>query len=169
MAAKKKTQAKKEQDGGQKWHDGIPALVRSLAGRSTKGLTDQEVADACGVVVRTVHRWKIDHPEFLKALLETKAIMDARVESSLYQRALGYPYKEVEITIEGGREIKRVERDKALPPDIPAIKLWLTNRDPERWRDKMDLEHSGKIEVEDARATLLARISALAPEGNQEQ
>lgn len=25
-----------------------------------------------------------------------------------------------------------------MPPDTPAIKFWLTNRMPEKWRDKMD-------------------------------
>ncbi len=145
--SKKKTRAKKEQDGGQKWHDGIPALVRSLAGRSAKGLTDQEVADACGVVVRTIHRWKRDHPEFLKALLETKAIQDARVEMSLCRRALGCQTTDVEITLEDGRETKRVVRTKEVPPDVGACKLWLINRDQDKWKDKQDLNVSGAVTI----------------------
>lgn len=174
-SVKKRAQTK-ERDNGPKWHDGIPALVRSLAGRSKKGLTDQEVADAVGAAnggrpctVRTIHRWKKEHPEFCKALIETKAIMDARVEMSLYQRALGAQTTKVEVTIVGGQETRRVVKTEDVPPDITAIRLWLTNRAPGQWRDKMDLEHSGAIKIEDARAALLARISALAPEETREQ
>lgn len=142
--AKKKTPAK---DNGPKWHDGIPALVRSLAGRSKHGLTDQEVADAVGATVRTIHRWKKEHPEFLKALLETKAIMDARVEMCLYQRATGYQATKTEVTVEGGQETKRVTKTEDVAPDVTACKLWLTNRDPGRWKDKQDVSVTGDLVI----------------------
>lgn len=133
--------------GGEKWHDGIPDVVRRLAGRSESGLTDDEVAEHLGVAVRTVHRWKDKHPEFKKALIETKALLDSRVELSLYRRALGYRYTEVEVTLEGGKVVKRVEREKEVLPDVSAIRLWLINRDAANWRDKQDVEHSGTIEI----------------------
>lgn len=154
--------------GGQKWHDGIPALVRSLAGRSERGLTDDEVAEHLGVAVRTVHRWKKDHPEFAKALLETKALLDSRVELSLYRRAVGYRYTEVEVTIEDGKVVRRVEREKETLPDTNACRLWLTNRDPENWSDRQRVEHGGEIKIDDARAVLLARIRALVPAGEDD-
>jgi transcriptional regulator with XRE-family HTH domain len=133
--------------GGEKWHDGVPDIVRRLAGRSKAGLTDDEVAEHLGVAVRTVHRWKKDHREFAKALIETKALLDSRVELSLYRRALGYSYKEVEVTLEGGEVTKRVERVKEVPPDISAIRLWLTNRDAESWRDKQDVRVTGDLTI----------------------
>lgn len=133
--------------GGQKWHDGVPDIVRRMAGRSRAGLTDAEVAEEFGVDVRTVHRWKKSHPEFAKALIETKALLDSRVELSLYRRALGYSYKEVEVTLEGGEVTKRVERVKEVPPDISAIRLWLTNRDAANWRDKQDVNVTGDLTI----------------------
>jgi len=131
--------------GGEKWHDGVPDIVRRLAGRSKAGLTDDEVAEHLGVAVRTVHRWKKDHREFAKALIETKALLDSRVELSLYRRALGYSYKEVEVTLEGGKEVRRVERTKEALPDVNALRLWLTNRDAANWKDKQEVEHSGTL------------------------
>lgn len=133
--------------GGEKWHDGVPDIVRRLAGRSKAGLTDDEVAEHLGVAVRTVHRWKDKYPEFRKALIETKALLDSRVELSLYRRALGYRYTEVEVTLEDGEVTKRVEREKEVLPDVSAIRLWLINRDAANWRDKQDVEHSGTIEI----------------------
>jgi len=133
--------------GGEKWHDGVPGIIRRLAGRSKAGLTDIEVAEHLGVAVRTVHRWKKDHPEFAKALIETKALLDSRVEISLFRRATGYRYTEVEVTLEGGAEVRRVVREKEALPDVNACKLWLTNRDPAAWKDKQEVEHSGTIEI----------------------
>lgn len=132
---------------GEKWHDGIPDQVRRMAGRSKAGLTDQEIADEVGVTARTVRRWKDKYPEFRKALIETKALLDSRVELSLYRRATGYSYKEVEVTLEGGKEVRRVERTKEVLPDVGAIRLWLINRDATNWRDKQEVEHSGDIAI----------------------
>ena len=150
--------------GGEKWHDGVPGIIRRLAGRSKAGLTDIEVAEHLGVAVRTVHRWKKDHPEFAKALIETKALLDSRVEISLFRRATGYRYTEVEVTLEGGAEVRRVVREKEALPDVNACKLWLTNRDPAAWKDKQEVEHSGGVKIDDARATLLTRIRARVPD-----
>ena len=153
----------KPKEGGQKYHDGIPALVRSLVGRSKHGLTDAELAKKIGVAVRTIHRWKKDHPEFRDALVETKAILDARVEMSLFRRATGYPVTKTEVTTEDGTETKRVTKTEEIAPDVQACRLWLMNRDPERWRDRQQVEHSGEIKIDDARAVLLARLQARVP------
>lgn len=158
----------KPKERGQKYHDGIPALVRSLVGRSKHGLTDAELAAKLGVAVRTVHRWKKDHPEFRDALIETKAILDARVEMSLFRRATGYLATKVEVTTEDGTETKRVTKTEEIAPDVQACRLWLMNRDPERWRDRQQVEHSGEIKIDDARAVLLARLRSLTSTSEEE-
>lgn len=160
----------KPQSGGQKYHDGIPALVRSIARRSERGLTDAELAKKIGVAVRTIHRWKKEHPEFRDALIETKAVADARVELSLFRRATGYSVTKVEVTTENGVETKRVTKTEEIAPDVQACRLWLMNRDPDNWRDKQQIEHSGEITIDDARAVLLARLRSMvsAPEPEEE-
>lgn len=48
------------------------------------------------------------------------------------------------MTYKNGKREKEEERVEIVtetifvPPDTPAIKFWLTNRMPEKWRDKMD-------------------------------
>lgn len=158
----------KPKEGGQKYHDGIPALVRSLVGRSKHGLTDAELAKKIGVAVRTIHRWKKDHPEFRDALIETKAILDARVEMSLFRRATGYLVTKTEVTTEDGTETKQVTKTEEIAPDVQACRLWLMNRDPERWRDRQQVEHSGEIKIDDARAVLLARLRSLTSTSEEE-
>jgi hypothetical protein len=56
------------------------------------GTADMEIADFFAVNVATLYRWKNDHPEFCDALKEAKTEADARVEASLYHRAIGYSY-----------------------------------------------------------------------------
>ena len=65
-----------------------------------KGATDEEIAEAFHISVRTLHRWKKTHPELLTALEEGKDVADAKVKRSLYQRAVGYEAKEVTQIIE---------------------------------------------------------------------
>lgn len=115
------------------------------------GLTDEELADVLGVVVKTLHNWRAAHPEFLHATIEGKQIADAEVAERLYQRAMGYSHPEEKVFNNGG-EILRAETTKHYPPDTQAASLWLRNRQPEKWRDKTDqyvnadLKHSGSVE-----------------------
>ena len=52
---------------------------------------------------------------------------------------------------EGGPRVVRYEEE--LPPDVTAIKYWLGNRQPEKWRDRLSKEitgpNGGAIEVKD--------------------
>ena len=41
------------------------------------------------------------------------------------------------------------------PPNVGAAKIWLNNRQPERWRDKREVNHAGMIEY---------RLSQMTPE-----
>jgi hypothetical protein len=54
------------------------------------GATDDDMARFFDVDVRSIHRWKLDHPEFAQALREGKEEADAKVARRLYERATGY-------------------------------------------------------------------------------
>jgi hypothetical protein len=110
-----------------------------------KGWTDLEMAEFFGMDVRTWYRWKGSDPEFCQALKEWKDEADSRVERSLYERANGYSHPAVKIFLPGGAE-KPVVVDyvEHYPPDTTAAIFWLKNRKPEEWRDKQDVEHTGK-------------------------
>ncbi|MOA55620.1 hypothetical protein D3C78_1794470 [compost metagenome] len=40
-------------------------------------------------------------------------------------------------------QVVREEYVEHYPPDTPAASLWLRNRQPAKWRDKIQTEHSG--------------------------
>lgn len=110
------------------------------------GATDFELADFFGVDTRTIYRWKNVHADFCHALIVGKENSDTRVERALFNRAVGYSY-ESEKVFQSQGDIIRAPIIEHVPPDPGAAKLWLTNRKPEEWRDKQDVQHSGAVEV----------------------
>lgn len=112
------------------------------------GATDMELADFFEVDVRTIYRWKHQHEEFCQAVTCGKEAADARVERSLYNRAVGYSYPAVKIFMPAGAE-KPVYADytEHVPPDTSAAFNWLKNRRPDGWRDKVETEHSGTVTI----------------------
>lgn len=112
------------------------------------GATDIEVADFFEVDVRTIYRWKHDHPEFCQALNVGKDKADERVVNSLFQKAVGYEQEAVKIFMPAGAEspVYAPYREK-IAPDTTAAIFWLKNRKPADWRDKHEVEQSGSMTV----------------------
>lgn len=116
------------------------------------GYTDEQIAQLIGISVRTLYIWKTKYMQIFHALKKGKDVIDIEVEKKLLQRAMGYEYEEVRTIIEDNgtdkdgkpKQKKRVEKiTKHVAPDTTAQFFWLKNRQPEKWRDKQDIEHSG--------------------------
>lgn len=130
-----------------KYHDWLtPEGLLKIEGWARDGLTDEQIAANMGIAVSTLNNWKNDHVEILETLKKGKEVVDRQVENALLKRALGYSYDE--ITREGGVETKRVTKE--VTPDTTAQIFWLKNRMPHKYRDKQDVEHSGRINVKTA-------------------
>lgn len=110
------------------------------------GATDFELADFFGVDTRTIYRWKNTHAGFCQAVIVGKEKSDARVERALFNRAVGYSF-ESEKVFQFQGEVIRAPTVEHVPPDPGAAMNWLKNRKPEEWRDKIDHEHSGAVQV----------------------
>lgn len=135
------------------------------------GATNQELADFFEVHVNTIKNWYKSEPEFLSSVKRGKEKADADVAKSLLKRAKGYRYKEV--TREGNFEtgvFKAVKVvTKQVAPDTGAAMAWLKNRQPSKWRDKQELEHSGKLEIaESPRDEITSRINSIANRGTKD-
>jgi len=110
------------------------------------GATDAQLADFFEVAISTVALWKVQHPEFSDAIKVPKAEADERVEQSLYRRAMGYEHDEVDIRVVD-KEVIQTPIRKYYPPDSTALIFWLKNRKPADWRDKVETEHSGTVQI----------------------
>jgi hypothetical protein len=120
------------------------------------GATDLEISQFFGVALRTIHRWKIEHPEFREALEMGKDEADKKVEDSLYRRAVGYTFDSEKIVVVD-KELQRVETIEHVPPDTKAAMFWLQNRRPGIWRDTKHIKHD--VEPESALGSWLKDIS----------
>jgi len=113
------------------------------------GATDKEIADFFEVNEDSIHEWKKVYPEFSESLKKGKTLADANVGQRLYERALGFEHDSEEIKVvsmgKEGSEIERVPIRKIYPPDTVAAIFWLKNRQPGKWRDKQEIQHSGEI------------------------
>lgn len=135
------------------------------------GATNQELADFFEVHVNTIKNWYKSESEFLSAVKRGKEKADADVAKSLLKRAKGYRYKE--ITRENkqgyGKPVVTKVVTKQVAPDTGAAMAWLKNRQPDKWRDKHDLELSGKVEVvESPRDEIASRINSIASRSTEE-
>jgi hypothetical protein len=99
------------------------------------GLNDAEMASFFGVCVQTLENWKDEHPSFFEALTRGKLDADGRVAAAFYKRAIGYEHEAVKIFMPAGaKEPVYAPYVEKFPPDTPAIKSWLSNRQRGRWR-----------------------------------
>ena len=109
------------------------------------GATNRQLADFFEVQISTINLWLVTHKEFSDAVKMPKVLADARVERSLYQRAVGYDYEAIKfITVSDGKDagshIEEMRYIEHCPPDPTAMIFWLKNRKPKQWREKHEVE-----------------------------
>lgn len=119
-------------------------LIR-IAAWTRDGLSEAQIAKNLGVSAITFNRAKKD-PEFgesiRKALIQTKDVVDMEVENMLLKRARGYEYDEVTEEYEMGVLAKRKVTHKMVVPDTSAQIFWLKNRQPDKWRDRREVDNT---------------------------
>lgn len=101
------------------------------------GWTNAQMAAFFGIPKKTWDDWILKKPAFKAAVADWKREADARVERSLYERAMGYSHPEDRIFCQEGKIIIQ-PTVKHYPPDTTACIFWLKNRQPEQWRDRAD-------------------------------
>lgn len=102
------------------------------------GLSDLEMAGLFGVSEQTFNAWKNKYPAFLEALLEGKEEADAKVARALYNRATGYEYNDVHVSVYQG-DVTETPVTRHVSPDTGAAALWLKNRRSSKWRDRQEI------------------------------
>jgi hypothetical protein len=144
-----------------------------------EGAIDAEVADVLRVTVTCIRRWKVRYPDFGKAAAIGKKTADDRVERTLFEKANGFAlpatkieFKRVVTTKPDGSVIETYEPMiyeylEYLPPSDAAIRMWLMNRRPDQWRERVD--HNLSIDPNSPFERMMRRIdgeSRRLPPGN---
>jgi hypothetical protein len=124
------------------------------------GLSEDVIASEIGISRATMFNWKKKYPDFLNAIMAGKEDADDIVKASLYQRATGYDHKAVKIFMPANaKEPVYAPYVEHVPPDVGAIKMWLTNRKPKDWKDKVDVAVDGNVSVSTIPEQLLDELS----------
>lgn len=106
------------------------------------GLTWNEIARRLGCEPVSLIDYVDTHTECLQAVSRGAILCaNTNAECALYKRATGYSYDEETYELKGLDDqnkpvymmTKKVR--KHLAPDVNALKMWLKNREPDRWSD----------------------------------
>lgn len=118
---------------------------------ASAGLTDYQFALCLRLSEGKWRRMK-GLPEVAEALKIGQSRAKEKVERALFRRAIGYTIEEVtqeeRLTKDGDKVplIKRVVRD--LAPEPIAAMMWLSNKFPEEWKNRQDIESRGSLRTD---------------------
>ena len=121
----------------------LPDHLEQVRAIAMRGIPEKQMCEIFDISPRQMGKWKSQYPLFKDALEAGYTDADAAVLAALYQSAVGYTHDEEKIFQWDG-EIVRAETVKHYKPDVAAIKLWLTNRQQENWKDRNHTNVSGK-------------------------
>lgn len=134
-----------------------------------EGKTLTEIAKIFKISRTTLYIWLGKHEDFEKELREASNMADELVEASLFRRSQGYSHPEEKLFQYEG-QVVRAKTIKHHPPDVTACIFWLKNRQPERWREKHDVELLGKLKTESSlEATAVADLKELLKNASKER
>ena len=124
--------------------------------------TIPEICQQVGISESTFHEWKASKPEFSEALKiaeeEFLTLLAVEAKKSLLKKVRGYDVEETKTTyVDSGRKnnegksIPRVKEQikitKHVQPDTVAIIFTLTNRFPDKWKNRQTSDVTGNIVV----------------------
>ena len=132
-----------------KYTQDMPMRIFTMA---TLGLTVEQMADSTGVSLSTIKHWIQNRQEVRAEYERGRYEHDYKVEMALKRKAEGYEYEETKhysgVDSLGRAWSRSVTQTIRVEPDTPALKYWLSNRQPGRWRESYNHGTSGTTNVQ---------------------
>lgn len=137
----------------------VQPRLEEVSDWAKNGVTMKSMGEALGVSANSIAKWAKDHDELAKAL-QNRFVADRAVENALFKKAIGslvtlkkpIKVKRIEYSDSGRKiaeyeEVKMVDEEVFYPPETTAIKFWLTNRSPERWKMVIEEQKDNNVEI----------------------
>lgn len=151
-----------------KWEK--PEKLELLTAWARDGLSMEQIAHNMGISKKTLYNWQLSSLPILHSLRKGKEESDSEVENTLFKKCNGFikevikPMKirKAEYDPDTGKkicdydEIVYVKDQIYVQPDTAAIKYYLSNRLPDKWKDKV--EQVIDTEADTAGVVLLAPV-----------
>ena len=148
-----------------------PERVAVIVSAIEEGHTEKDAAKIAGIDESLLSIWKEKYPEFDEAVKKAHAnyqdwILNGIKEDakkSLKTLICGLEYEEIkrEFTTnkEGQRVLsKEVKTNKRVLPNVTAIIFALCNRDPENWKNRVEGNITGKVDMDTKQNISLASV-----------
>ena len=107
------------------------------------GLTDKQISQNIGIAQKTLIDWKKKYPVLKNLFFVSRKAAVHHVMNALYRSALGF--HETEQTIDNMGKKQMVKKYHA--PNVTAGIFLAKNWSPNEYRDKWDVEVSGRLPV----------------------
>ena len=133
-----------------------PRLAEKICFLAKKGFIDKEICQLLDIAESTLNEWK-KKSEFSESLKDCKGLIDRQVQDCLLSRALGLRVTETKKGFEKGREIA-LTITRELPPDPVSCIFWLKNRQPQKWRAKIEEPTNDDVNISLIKLVRLANI-----------
>lgn len=150
-----------------------PERVRKIVEAVEMGQTYEMAAREAGICKDTLYEWKKKYPEFTDVLKRAKdnfvewetceLLKDAKV--GLKRLICGYDYDEKKTVLERDptnpnqpRIKQTIITHKTVPPNAAACIFALCNLDPDNWKQRLQQDVNGKVEVNSEAAEQLSRL-----------
>lgn len=129
----------------------IAKLIEEIKG----GEFVKKACEIAGIGESTFYRWMQENEEFRERIKTAKKdgelLRIEKLEASIYKRATGYDARDRRSELmpnpNGGNPIitRQTLIEKHIPADVGAAIFLLTNLSPEKWKNKLNTEHSGEV------------------------
>ena len=123
-----------------------PKLVFEL---TLKYATDLEICEALGIHPSTYYDWLNEKTDLSDTISRAKQIRAQKLIPKLQKRANGFRYTETtqELNQKTGKMVTTKKVSKMIPPDVTALKFFLTNALPDEFKNRQDLDLKGKVDT----------------------
>lgn len=102
-------------------------------------MTLAKLAASLNIGRTTLYLYLQKDKDFLNAVQAGLDMADELVAISMFRRAIGYSHPEEKIFYDSERgKAVRVKTIKHYPPSEQAGTFWLKNRQPDKWREKVE-------------------------------
>lgn len=147
-----------------------PERVEIICKGLSEGKPEIDCCKKAGISVPTFHRWLDEKKEFQEAVKNAKAKFQEWYDNHLLEDAergllrliCGEEYVETTTEYEsvGGKLVEKKKKtiNKKVLPNTTAIIFALTNRAPEKWKNRLSQDVNGKIQTEQKSDVSLANV-----------
>lgn len=147
-----------------------PERVERICKAISEGQTEKNACIAAGITTTAFHNWLASKNEFVEAVKRAKQDYQDWIDKHLLEDAErglmrlvnGEEYIETTTeyeTIDGKLIVKKKkEVNKKVLPNTTAIIFALTNRAPDKWKNRLSQDVNGKIQTEAKSDISLANV-----------